>query len=238
MRWETGRREAAHDRPDIAMTGSPDPWDRARTAWEDRLGGLAVERDRWFRAFLCMAVLAAVTVCFGIWAAVRSEYVPYIVAVDELGQTAPILAPKEIRDWPDAAVRHELAAFLRDWRSVSTDTAVMRGRLRRIQHFLERDSTADSKIVEWATDPATSPFRTAERQTVAVAVASVVHVGGRSWLAEWTETRRSRSVGTVDDTRRFQGTFVLGQRRIADQPVLMQNPMGMVVENFDIVRVR
>ena len=229
---------AAGDRGLPVMTDRADPWDRARAAWEDRHGGLAVERDRWYRAFLCMAALAALAVCFGIWAAVRTEYVPYIVAVDELGRSAPVLAPREIREWPDAAVRHELAAFLRDWRSVSTDTAVMRGRLRRIQHFLERDSAADRKIVEWATDPATSPFRTAERQTVEVAVASVVHVGGRSWLAEWTETFRSRAKGTVDSERRFQGTFVLGQRRITDQAVLMQNPMGMVVENHDIVRVR
>ena len=179
------------------MAGSADPWDRARAVWEDRHGTLAAERDRWYRAFLAMAALTALAVCFGIWAAVSTEYVPYIVAVDDLGRTAPVLAPREIREWPDAAVRHELAAFLRDWRSVSTDTAVMRGRLRRIQHFLERDSAADRKIVDWATAPATSPFRTAERQTVEVSVASVVHVGGRSWLAEWTETRRSRMNGTA-----------------------------------------
>ena len=220
------------------MAGSADPWDRARAVWEDRHGTLAVERDRWYRAFLAMAALTALAVCFGIWAAVSTEYVPYIVAVDDLGRPAPVLAPREIREWPDAAVRHELAAFLRDWRSVSTDTAVMRGRLRRIQHFLERDSAADRKIVDWATAPATSPFRTAERQTVEVSVASVVHVGGRSWLAEWTETRRSRMNGTVAGSRRFQGTFVLGRRRITDQAVLMQNPMGMVIENYDMVRVR
>ena len=165
------------------MTEHTDVWDRARATWEDRHGGLAVERDRWYRAFLGMAALATGAVCFGICAAVRAELRPLHRRHRRDWQDRSGPSPRKIREWPDAAVRHELAAFLRDWRSVSTDIAVMRGRLRRIQHFLERDSIADRKIVDWATDPATSPFRTAERQTVEVAVASVVHVGGRNWLA-------------------------------------------------------
>ncbi len=220
------------------MSPPPDPFARARAAWEDRHAALAVEREHWRRAFLAAMGLAALATGFGIWAAVRSEYIPYIVAIDEIGQAQPVIAPREIADWPDTAIRHELAAFLRDWRSVSIDEAVMRGRLRRIQYFLEANSAADRKVVTWVRSPDTSPFRLAETRTVDVAVASVVLVGGRSWLATWEEIRRSRGSGIEEERRRFQGTFVLGRRRITDEVVLMQNPMGMVVEDFDIVRLQ
>ena len=214
------------------------PESRARGVLQELHGGLALERDRWMRAAMAALAVAAVAVSFGIWAAVRAEYVPYIVAVDEIGRPAPVLAPRELGDWPDAVVRHELAAFLRDWRSVSTDRAAMTGRLRRIQFFLERNSAADRKVVAWAQDRETSPFEVTKTHTVEVEVVSVNLVGGRSWIAEWTERPRSRSSGQTDPLRRYSGTFVLGQRRVRDDHVLLQNPLGMVIEDFDIVRVR
>ena len=213
------------------------PEDRARAAWEDRHGSLALERERWRQVAMASLGLAAVTTGFGIWAAVSTEYVPYVVAVDDLNRPVAALAPREIGDWPDAVVRHELAAFLRDWRSVSTDRAAMEGRFRRIQYFLERNSAADLKVIEWARTPETSPFRLAETRTADVEVVAVNLVRGRTWLAEWTETRRSRGTGKAETPRRFQGTFVLGRRVVRDDAILLQNPLGMVVEDFDIVRI-
>lgn len=215
----------------------PSPEERARAAWEDRHGSLALERDRWRLVAMACLGLAALTTGFGIWAAVSTEYVPYIVAVDEIGRPAPVIAPREIGDWPDAVVRHELAAFLRDWRSVSADRAAMEGRFRRIQYLLEQNSAADRKVVAWARDPETNPFQLAATRTVDVDVVAVNLVGARSWLAEWTETRRNRASGKAEAAHRFQGTFVLGRRAVRDDAVLLWNPLGMVVEDFDIVRI-
>ncbi|MBF9051908.1 hypothetical protein GTA62_18490 [Roseobacter sp. HKCCD9010] len=213
------------------------PEERARRAWERQHGSLAQERDNWRRIAFGSLALASVTIAFGIWAAVRSEYVPYIVAVDTLGRPQPVLSPRQIRDWPDPVIRYTLSSFVRDWRSVSTDRSVMEGRLRSIQYFLEQNSAADRKIIEWARDPATSPFRTAETYSVDIVVASVVLVGGRSWLVEWTETRRDRSSGQSEPIQRYQATFVLGQRTVRDDRLLLENPLGMIIEDFDLVRL-
>ena len=114
----------------------------------------------------------------------------------------------------------------------------MQGRLRRIRFFLETNSPADRKIVAWATDPKTSPFEIATTQPRDVEVHSVVLVGGKSWLAEWTETTRSRSTGTQENRQRYQATFALGQRRVTEENILMQNPLGMVVEDYDMFRIQ
>lgn len=216
----------------------PSPEARARKAWEDRHGSLERERDRWMRAAMASLGLAAVAVGFGVWAAVRTEYVPYVVTIDSLNRPSAALAPQEITEWPDAVVRHELAAFVSDWRSVSTDRSAMEGRLRRIQYLLERNTAADLKVIAWARDPQTSPFRLAETRTVDVAIVAVNLIGGRSWLVEWSETRRNRSNGRAEAARRFKGTFVLGRRVVRNDAVLLQNPLGMVIEDFDIVEVQ
>ena len=200
-----------------------------------RVGDLARDRDRWFRAFLVTAAMVMLTGAVAAWAVLRGEYRPFLIIVDELGQSRAVLTPITIKDWPDAAVRREVADFVRDWRSVSTDQAVMLGRLRRIQYFLQPNSAANAKILEWAADPATDPMKTAEAATIDVQVSSVVSLGGRSWLAEWTETRRARSSGAVQTVQAYRGTFVLDQRRTSDELWLMQNPFGMVVEDIDVV---
>ena len=225
--------------PETAPRPSPGPSPEAlaRAAWEDRHGSLARERDRWMRAAMASLGLAALATGFGIWAAVNTEYTPYIVAVDEIGRPAPVLAPREITDWPDAVVRHQLATFLRDWRSVSIDRSAMEGRFRRIQYFLERSSPADRKVIAWARNPDTAPFKIAETRTVDVEIVAVNLLGGRSWLVEWLETRRNRSNGKAEAARRFQGTFVLDRRVVRDDAVLLRNPLGLVIEDFDIVRV-
>lgn len=221
---------------DSAVGASPEA--RARQAWEDRHGSLERQRDRWMRAAMASLALAAVAMAFGIWAAVRTEYVPYIVLIDELNRPAAALAPEEITDWPDEVVRQQLSAFVRDWRSVSSDQAAMVGRLQRIQYFLEQNSSADRKVVAWSQDRDTAPFELAKTRTVDVEIVAVNLVGGRTWLVDWNETRRNRTSGRAESPRRFQGTFVLDRRTIRSDAMKRENPLGMVIEDFDIVRVR
>lgn len=218
------------------MSRTPDPFDRARALWEDRHAGLAIERDRWRWACFTALALAGIAFILAVWAAVSSRYEPYIVAIDRLGAPRPVIAPKTITDWPDDTVRHELATFVRDWRAVSIDAAVMRGRLQRIRHFLETGSAADTKLTTWEADRTTNPFRVAEIRTTDVEVTAVNLVGGRTWTVEWVETFRDRTSGKLRETRRYRGTFTTGQRRIRDERILLHNPMGMVVEDFDIRR--
>ena len=218
------------------MTAKAAPEDIGRRLWEDRHGNLAIERDRWRAMAFAALALAAVAMGLGVWAAVSSRFVPYIVTVDDLNQPQAALAPKTVTDWPEAVVKQQLATLVRQWRSVSTDGDVMRGRLRRLQYFLESGSVGDTKIVEWAEQ--NDPFRRAETETVDVAMAGVTYLGGRSWFAEWSETRRRRNTGRIEQVTRWQGTFTLAQRRVRDDTILLQNPLGMVIEDWDVVQVQ
>ena len=213
----------------------PDRVAAAFAALEERQGTLRDDRNRWFRIAILMSLVATVCAGFGIWAAVRSEYIPYIVAVDDLGRVQPVQAPKVIENWPDAAVRRELADLVSDWRSITSDPVVLRQRYRRLQYFLEENSAADRKVRQWAIE--TRPLTRAETDTVDVAVTSVNFVGGSTWLVEWTENRRPRATGQIDETTRWRGSFVLRKRRITDPAWLTNNPFGMIIEDIDARRL-
>ena len=221
----------AHRRP----TPGPARAERPQTALNERQGTLREDRDRWFRLAMTMTAVAATATAFGIWAAVRSEYVPYIVAVDNLGHIQPVRSPKVIETWPDAAIRRELSGLVRDWRSITSDNVVLRQRYRRLQYFLEENSHADRKVRDWATT--VQPLRLSQTATVDVEVTGVNFVGGRTWLVEWTEAQRSRSTGEVDTRTKWRGSFVLARRRITDPAWIERNPFGMIVEDIDVRRL-
>ena len=208
---------------------------RAVATGDERMGTLREDRDRWFRLAMIMTLLAALCLGFGVWAAVRSEYVPYIVAVDDLGRSQPVQTLRTVADWPDAAVRRELSDLVRDWRAITSDEAVLRQRYRRLQYFLEENSAADRKVRQWAIE--TLPLKRATTETVDIDVTSVNYVGGRTWLVEWTERRRSRATGSIEETTRWRGSFVLRKRRITDPAWLTNNPFGMIVEDIDARRL-
>jgi len=216
-------------------TRKPDRRAMALAAGQERLGTLREDRDRWFRLAMMMSLVAIICLGFAVWAAVRSQYVPYIVAVDDLGRAQPVQAIKAVADWPDAAVRRELSDLTRDWRSITSDEAVLHQRYRRLQYFLEENSAADRKVRQWARE--TLPLKRAATQTVDVDVTSVNFVGGRTWLVEWSERRRSRATGNIEETTRWRGSFVLEKRRITDPAWLAKNPFGMIIEDIDARRL-
>ena len=209
---------------------------QARALWEARHATLAVERDRWRICAFAALALAGVAIVLAVWAAVSSRYVPHIVTVDSFNRPAAALAPQSVTDWPDAVVRHEIAAFISDWRAVSLDGAVMRGRLNRIAHFYETGTPAHAKLVTWAAE--NDPFRRAERETVDVEVVSINAAGGDTWIVEWVETARKRGTGRVETTRRFTATVTLRQRKVRDFAVLLKNPLGMAVVDFDLQQIQ
>ena len=208
---------------------------QARALWEARHSTLAVERDRWRLCAFAALALAGIAVSLAVWAAVSSRYVPYIVTVDSVNRPAAALAPQSVTDWPDAVVRHEIAAFISDWRAVSLDAAVMRGRLDRIAHFYETGTPAHAKLMTWAQE--NDPFRRLERETVDIAVVSVNAAGGDTWIVEWVETARKRGTGRVETTARFTATVTLRQRKVRDFAVLLKNPLGLAVVDFDLQQI-
>jgi type IV secretory pathway TrbF-like protein len=67
--------------------------------------------------------------------------------------------------------------------------------------------------------------------TVEVAVNSVRSISDKTWLAEWTETRRDRS-GRPIDTRVWHGSFTVAIVPPTSESVIRVNPIGLYVVQF------
>ena len=210
---------------------------QARRDWDERFAFHAQQAKRWQKMALAMLAVAICAIGFAVWAAVRSEYVPFIVAVDDLGRAEAVSAPIAVGDWPPAVVKRDLADFVLNFRGVPGDEAVLKANLRRMLHYMTQGDPADTAVREIGRSPTLSPFVLIKTQTIAVEIASVNFIGGNSWLVEWRETRRARGTGRILSVARFNGTFVLKRAARLSPEIITVNPLGIMVEHFDIQKL-
>ena len=205
--------------------GIQNPYIAAQREWDERFAFHAANAQRFFWLAIAGTLVGAVGLGFGIWAASQSEYVPYIVKVDDLGRAESLPQPRTVGEWPTSVVKRELQRFVERGRSIPADPAILERNLRRLYRFLPTDSQAYRILSDTYQNEETNPIVRWIRETVFVHVTSVSFAGGKSWRVEWTETVNDRNTGEFLSEDRFvcrssrSWTTIYGRTRGArDQP--------------------
>ena len=103
------------------------PYVEARREWDERYAALVFGKCNWQIAAGGLLLLSLILSSGMVWLISRSRYIPYVVEVDKLGYALTVpqpLAPTSVPDVTARMQRYEVAAFIRDARSVSSDAQV------------------------------------------------------------------------------------------------------------------
>ena len=203
------------------------PYQRAAQVWDDRLGSARVQARNWrlmaFGGFVMSAALSSGLV----WQSMQSRLVPYVVAVDKLGE-ARAIAPAD-RDYQptDPQIAWFLAKFISDVRSVSLDPVLMR------QDWLSAYDFATARgarfLSAYARDA--NPFGEIGTRSVSVQVTSVVRASDTSFELKWTESEFER--GVPAGTSHWTGILSVVRKPPSSPDVLRKNPLGLYVDAID-----
>ena len=209
----------------------------AREEWDDRFAGQR-KTVRVLTGITFAALgLALLGMGYGIYTGARTQYIPHLVMVDELGRAATAPPPERVTDWPEKLIRRELDLFIERLRGVTPDRAVIRDNHSAVDHYLADGSAAATKLRDYFREPENNPITRAETETVAVEVISVNYVTGETWRIEWRETLFDRPSGRERETRRFVATILLTFRTPTTDALLRANPLGLFVTDLDIQEV-
>src|SRR5271163_1201265 len=99
----------------------------ARREWDERYADLVLGKRNWQIAAGGLLVLGLILASGMVWLSERSRYIPYVVEVDKLGYALTVpqpLTPVALPDVTARMERYEIAAFIRDARSVTSDAQV------------------------------------------------------------------------------------------------------------------
>ncbi|WP_319798664.1 conjugal transfer protein TrbF [Nitrobacter sp.] len=214
------KRPAVH----YGKTPQPEtPYQRAAQVWDDRIGSARVQAKNWRIMAFGSLILSAGFAMALVWQSARGIVVPWVVQVDNLGQTQAV-APATADYRPtDPQVAWHLARFIEQVRSIPADPVIVR------QNWL--------RAYEWTTDRGAAalndyarsndPFTKVGKQQVTVEVSSVIRASADSFRVAWIERRYEN--GQLATTERWTAilTIVIQPPRDADR--LKANPLGIYV---------
>jgi type IV secretion system protein VirB5 len=203
------------------------PYQRAGQLWDERIGSARAQARNWRLMALGGLLLAGGLSAALIWQSMQSRVVPYVVAVDRLGQAQAVApAAKDYRP-TDPQIAWFLSRFVTDIRGRSLDPVLMR------QNWLSAYAFATQRAALFlgAYARASKPFADVGDKTVSVQVTSVVRASPASFQVEWTEKQYER--GAPAGSSHWTAILTVKITPPRDADTLRKNPLGLYVDAID-----
>ena len=203
----------------------------ARREWDERYADLVLGKRNWQIAFGGLMLLALVLALGFVSMSARTKVIPYVVEVDKLGYAMTIptaLNASNVPSTVERMKRYEVAAFIRNARSVSTDPAVEQFML---DDLLAHARGAANKFLDayyHADDFAENPFQLSKHRTVTIQVESILQVSSLSYEVRWSEIAHDLS-GAALGTTHWEALLETEVAPPASSEVVISNPLGFYV---------
>ncbi|WP_435655984.1 conjugal transfer protein TrbF [Brucella pituitosa] len=213
-------------RPSAHYGKSPEPetpYQKAAQAWDERIGSARVQAKNWRIIAFGSLILSAGFASALIWQSAGGTVVPWVVQVDNLGQSQAV-APAVADYRPtDPQIAFHLGRFIEQTRSIPADAIIVRQNWLRAYEFTTDRGAATLNDYARANDP----FTKVGRQQIAVEVSSVIRASNDSFRVAWTE--RHYVNGQLSTTERWTAILTIVIQTPRDAERLRANPLGIYV---------
>ena len=213
-------------RPSAHYGKSPEPetpYQKAAQAWDERIGSARVQAKNWRIMAFGSLILSAGFAFALIWQSARGTVVPWVVQVDNLGQSQAV-APAVADYRPtDPQIAFHLGRFIEQTRSIASDAIIVRQNWLRAYEFTTDRGAATLNDYARANDP----FTKVKRQQIAVEVSSVIRASNDSFRVAWTE--RHYENGQLSTTERWTAILTIVIQKPRDAERLRANPLCIYV---------
>jgi type IV secretion system protein VirB5 len=138
------------------------PYVEARREWDERYADLVLGKRNWQITAGGLLLLSLILAAGVVWQSTRSRFIPYVVEVDKLGYGLTV--PKPLIPSTDPALvdrmeRYEVASFIRNSRSVSSDPSAEQHMLSDSWRMRKVRQTNTSTSISTPTTSRTIPSR-------------------------------------------------------------------------------
>ena len=206
------------------------PYVDARREWNERYGGYIAQRDNWRRMAFGALGLAAFAMAGWGWQASQGTVVPYVVAVDKLGDAIAVgRAERAPRDDP-RTVRAQLAEWIVNVRTVTTDPDAATRNVEKAYAFTDKNGPALQTLNDWFA--AHDPYRRARDGTVVPDVSYVRFRAGHTWIVGWHEKEWPHS-GPAPAPKDWEMEVIVATDPPMDAAGIRANPTGTYVTSFN-----
>jgi len=212
------------------------PYLSARRTWNDHTQALMSSRQAWQIMGILALLVALVAVGGMIHIAQLSRFVPYVVQVDKLGQTAAVSVADKAAPADPRVIAAAISAFIANARLVTPDVALQRKAVFDVYALLPANGPATQKMTEFynATEDS-SPFKRAAKEMVSAEINTAMPQTADTWQVDWLETTRDRDgamKGRPMLMRAMVTIFIVPPTPATTEEQLRKNPLGIYVRDF------
>ena len=199
------------------------PYQKAAQVWDERLGSARVQARNWrLMAFGSLALSIGLAIELAALAS-TSRVTPYVIEVEKDGGVHAVAPATETYEPSDAQIAVELARFIENVRSVSSDPVVVK------QNWLKAYDYATDRAAQTLNDYAreNDPFARIGTRSVTVEVTSVVRASPSSFQIRWRE--KAFENGAAAGVASFTAVLTLVRKVPRDAATLRANPLGLYI---------
>jgi type IV secretion system protein VirB5 len=206
------------------------PYLAARKSLQD-LYSTQHNRERLlFLIVIASLVLNLVLVAGIVFTASQKKWIPYVVAVNELGDALPVKRADAASPVDKRIVRAQLARWIKNVRSVYLDQAAQKALVLDAYTSINRKAPAYGELNDYFQKK--DPFLRAQESLVKVSVESVMPISENTWRVEWKEQIRGRTDGKLVSELTYQATITTSVNPPEDEKNILMNPLGIYVDDF------
>lgn len=230
MLWD--RKKTARDRAPAEKTENV--YLSAREEWLERYGSYIKRSAQWRMTAWCAIGIALLSLSANIMQLTQAKVVPYIIAINEIGQWSAVARADHVTTSPQRAIQADIAACISDWRTVTADNELQKKMIRRLSHYFV--GAAKGVLAEWYNH--NNPYEIAKQgRLVQVNVQSLpLPVSPDSWRVEWTETVRNHA-GILLSQSRFAAMVRVQLDPPTTEEQLLNNPSGLHIIEISTTRI-
>jgi type IV secretion system protein VirB5 len=212
------------------MPRERNPFLAARHEFMSTYADLARGKRNWqLCAFGLLILLGGVLVAY-LHLASQSRITPYIVEVDRLGQAVAFGPAEALRPKDTRITLYQLATFIRDLRTVSSDLDTQRQLLFTAYAFAA--GPARAALDDYFINPAHDPRVLGRSLTREVEITSILPLPKtKTWKVSWREIERPRVAGTPR-TVAWEAYLTVAVNTPTTTEALLKNPLGLFITDL------
>jgi type IV secretory pathway TrbF-like protein len=206
------------------------PFRKAKQEWDLRLGTSTLQALNWRRAAFAVTGLLLVAIIGLIYLGAQPKVEPYLVQIDKIGAATAIGPIERITKGavpPSPSVRFHLRRFLEDTRTISSDPAVLKGRL--LDAYKLVTPAAANQLNSWIHDH--NPLERGASERISIEIVGILPLSAETWQADWTETVWDEG-GSMKSQTVWRATLRVRFTAPQTEEDIAANPIGLFVDEF------
>jgi len=215
----------------MKKTPLENPYLRGRQTFMEQYGAIIVAANQWRLISACLS-LAVIALAVGIgFIANQAKVIPYAVELNEHSEVVRVTRT----DAMSAPNANQIKASIRQWmigaRTVYGDMRALQALLDQTYATTLPGSKADKAIRAY--HEANNPYERSGKESVDVAVHSVMPNGGDTLRIEWTERTKGLN-GQVTETKAWQALVTVEIVPPSNDKQILINPIGVYVSDVTL----